>query len=94
MEDDSRKSLNYHEQTIHDIGTEKLNFSFFCPKCEFKTFTPLLLERHVRHTHDPTTKTKKYQCIECPFCSNRRTEYVKHLEKHKEDEKVDIFIGI
>ena len=90
----SRKTLNYHEQTIHDIGTKERNFSFFCPKCEFKTFTTILLERHVRHTHDPTTKTPKYQCIESPFGSNRRTEYVKHLEKHKEDEKVDIFIGI
>ena len=90
----SRSALIFHQQSLHDINTEKHTKSFFCPKCQFKTFNLSVLKYHIKITHDQRTK---YSCTECSFTSKFKTEYVKHLGKHKskqkEDKNIDIFVG-
>ena len=90
----SRKSLIFHQQSIHDIDTNNQTKSFFCPKCQYKTFNLPVLKYHIKNTHDNSTK---YSCTECSFSSKLKKEYSKHFDTHKakqkEDKSIDICIG-
>ena len=83
----SRKTLIAHQKQMHDIGTELLK-SFFCPKCEFKTYGKAVLGRHVK-THREKTH---FKCTICSFTSWKNSEYTRHLKTH-ENTNVNIFIG-
>ena len=67
---------------------ENLTKSFSCEKCNFKSGSATLVQRHYKKEHDTlsTTKTKTYipKRLNCEYCHqkfNKTSTFQKHMKK-------------
>ena len=75
------QTQNRHELKKHKENTGHIN-TFFCDKCDYKSFRPRRLAAHFEETHDEgkgSFREKQYSCNECDFKTKIKGDLRSHL---------------